>query len=392
MCICEILKILKYSQENVSRFLHFCDRISKFRKWLSILIVFCVFENVEDIEDDFEYTEILYDDVEFSKFLIDQKICDTCSSFDVFWIWLILRSHFRFSWFSTNFLANFLSIANELLIKIILFFFDRYYQISKTSISTFSMIKTRTIEIVFIRKIFESNNWRRNFQQFLHSRFVRFYYRFQRIRNRTQSFDSRKIRIDRWFTICSSRLKQIQCESIEDREYNRRNDHATKTLKRRSILFFWRFWKNRKNFCSKHCHDQIANNRIAKWVDYRFRDDFVKHCDHVFRKWFHYSFSIQDFLNTTNENMCNIKKNIDRCEFIKKIKLIFWNEIFYATKMRFRDRQQNFFRFLRRWRKNVIWRKDCMFLRKFQTMFFCCCQQISKHRDQHEFSKIFLLT
>ena len=142
MCICEALKTLKYSQENVSRFLHFCDRTSKLRRWLSILTVFCVFENVEDIEDDFEYTGILYDDVEFSKSLIDQKICDTCSSSDVFWIWLILRSHFRFSWFSVNFLADFLSTADELLIETTLPFLDRYYQTSRTSISTLSMIRT----------------------------------------------------------------------------------------------------------------------------------------------------------------------------------------------------------------------------------------------------------
>ena len=57
-------------------------------------------------------------------------------------------------------------------------------------------------------------------------------------------------------------------------------------------FFFRRFWKNKKIFCLKHCHDQIANNRISKRIDYCFRDNFFKYCDHVFRQRFHCSFSI----------------------------------------------------------------------------------------------------
>ena len=62
-------------------------------------------------------------------------------------------------------------------------------------------------------------------------------------------------------------------------------------------------------------------------------DDFIAHS----------RFKIS--LNIIEKNTCNIKKNNNRCEFIRKIKLIFWNEIFMQRKWNFMIVNKIFFDF-----------------------------------------------
>ena len=160
--------------------------------------------------------KFLYDDVEFSKFFIDRKFCDSCTFLDVFWYWLSFCDRiFDFREFRLIFWQIFFRLQMNYWSWIFFAFSIIVIKFEKRKYRCFQWSK-RAIEIVFIDKISESNNWRRVFEQFVHLRFVRFDYRFQRIRNRNQSIDSRKIRIDRWFTTCCDRLKQIQCELIKN--------------------------------------------------------------------------------------------------------------------------------------------------------------------------------
>ena len=108
-----------------------------------------------------------------------------------------------------------------------------------------------------------------------------------------------------------------------------------------------------------------------------------------FDDYFIVHFRFKFFLNTINENTCNIKKNNDRCEFIKKIKLIFWNEIFMQRKWNFMIVNKIFFDFCDVDEIIVFEKKIVCFCENFKQCFFVVVNKSRNIVINMNFQKIF---